>query len=497
MKRKIYGRRPFPLFAGAARFLYRTTNLSMEDTMGNMGKRMLAVVLAAGMMCGNWAFADENAQLTVKSIAGVNIRMYGFIENDLINDSTQLEGNKVVEELDNPTVPKANTYAGQHHETIMSIRNSRLGFDVTMPKTEFGLATEGIFELDFLGNQASNFTPGQAPPTGQAERDFFNNPTVRVRHAYVNITYNDMWNAKIGQTWSLLGWQPYYFPSEAIVQPAVGQLYRRFSQIRGTNTLNLLGGDWTIETAIDAAKPAELGSGLTEEHAGIRFASTKYKAVSGIGSSTPMVGMSIAASAALIPVRTSGQPLTAGGPIDHTPNSNGSVVAFDALIPIIPSSDGKSTSNTLALTAEYSNGRGEGGLEVAGATGGIGAAADGTIAATGVGPLDSGIAGVSRGGNLDLIHIETYRGNLTYMWPGSHVANSVGYAATEVMNLSDYAPSIAQIPKYQYYYGNVMYLPLTWLRFALEWAQIKNTYNDVNNRHAYDNRIQFTTYLTF
>ena len=42
-----------------------------------------------------------------------------------------------------------------------------------------------------------------------------------------------------------------------------------------------------------------------------------------------------------------------------------------------------------------------------------------------------------------------------------------------------------------------MYLPLTWLRFALEWAQIKNTYNDSNNRYAYDNRIQFTTYLTF
>ena len=54
-----------------------------------------------------------------------------------------------------------------------------------------------------------------------------------------------------------------------------------------------MNGDWTVETAIDAAKPAELGSGLTEEHFGIRLASTKYKAVSGLGSSTPMVGASI------------------------------------------------------------------------------------------------------------------------------------------------------------------------------------------------------------
>jgi hypothetical protein len=465
----------------------------------SMGKKMLAGVLAAGFMAGCTAFADENAQLTVKAIAGVNIRMYGFIENDLINDSTQLEGNKVVEELDNPTVAKASTYAGQHHETIMSVRNSRLGFDVTMPKTEYNLATEGIFELDFLGNQAANTTPGQTAGT-QSERDFFNNPTVRVRHAYVNMTYNDTWNAKIGQTWSLLGWQPYYFPSEAIVQPAVGQLYRRFTQVRLTNTTNLLGGDWTLETAIDAAKPAELGAGQPDEHAGIRLASTKYKAVSGIGSSTPMVGLSVAASAALIPIRTSGSPLT-GAQVDATPNSNGSVVAFDALIPIIPSSDGKSTSNTLSLTGEYSNGRGDGGLEVAGAAGGLGAAADGTIGTTGVGAIDSGIAGISHG-NLDLIHIETYRANLTYMWPGSHFANSAGYAATEVLNMGDYTGAGAtaltsQIPKYQYYYGNVMYMPLNWLRFALEWAQIKNTYNDAHNRYAYDNRIQFTTYLTF
>ena len=186
------------------------------------------------------AHADETATLSIKSIPNVNVRMYGFIENDLINDTKQLvTGSKVAEELDNPTIPKANTYAGQHGETIDSIRNSRLGFDVTMPKTEYGLATEGIFELDFLGNQAANTLPGQTGGT-QSERDFFNNPTVRVRHAYLNVTYNDSWNAKIGQTWSLLGWQPYYFPSEADVQPNVGQLYRRFAQTRITNTTNLM-----------------------------------------------------------------------------------------------------------------------------------------------------------------------------------------------------------------------------------------------------------------
>ena len=188
----------------------------------------------------------------------------------------------------------------------------------------------------------------------------------------------------------------------------------------------------------------------------------------------------------------------AGKNLDATPDLTGKVVAFDALIPIIPSSDGKSTSNTLSLTMEYSNGTGDGGLEVAGATGGVGqVTTDGTIGTTGVGALDSGIAGISKGNNLDLIHLQTYRGNFTYMWPGSHFANSAGYANTDFLNASDFTAAAGQILRYQYYYGNMMYLPLPWLRFALEWAQIKDQYNDTANRYAYDNRVQFTTYLTF
>ena len=453
---------------------------NVKEALSKAACSLLALAMIAGP-----SFADETATLSIKSIPNVNVRMYGFIENDLINDSTQ----GLNEETDNPAIAKplnaagtAPNWAGQHHQTIMSVRNSRLGFDITMPKTENDLQTEGIFEFDFVGNQSDNNSPGAAATT-ESQRDFFNNPAVRIRHAYANIT-DGQWNAKIGQTWSLLGWQPYYFPSEADVQPNVGQLYRRFSQIRGMNTQQLMNGDWTLETAIDAAKPAEIQSGLTEEHAGIRLASTKYKALSGLGSSSPMVGASLALSGALIPIRT-----PAAG------NANGTVVAIDTLIPIIPSSDGKSGSNTLGLTAEYSNGRGYGGLELAGATAGLASAS--AVSADGTNNLDSGMAGLSNG-NIDLIHYQTYRSNLTYMWPGSHWANSIGYAATETLNLKDFnGTATGGILKYQYYYGNVMYLPLTWLRFALEWAQYKDTYNDPLNTHAYDNRVQFTTYLTF
>ena len=454
-----------------------------------VGKRIepvrafISLLVILGMVAGPVA-ADQTATLSIKSIPNVNVRMYGFVENDLINDSTQ----GLTEEADSNLISKASTYAGAHHRTIMSIRNSRLGFDVTMPKTEEGLATEAIFEMDFLGNNAENQTPGtntSTSPTTQSERDFFNNGAMRVRHAYVNLTYNDAWNAKIGQTWSLLGWQPYYFPSEAIVQPAVGQLYRRFPQIRLTNTENIT-PDWTVETAVDAAKPAEMNSGLTDFHAGLRLASTKYKAASGLGSGTPLVGLSAAVSTVMIPIRTA----SAG-------SATGSAVAFDALVPIIPSSDGKDPANTMSLTGEYSNGRGIGGLELAGATAGVATPTAAQLGASGL--LDSGIAGIV-GGNVDLIHFQTYRTDLTYIYPRGKFSNSIGYADVQTLNMADYGSGAAALgfaPHMQYYYVNGMYMPLTWLRFALEWAQTKDTYDDSANRYAYNNRIQFTTYLSF
>lgn len=445
------------------------------------GKESLRCLISLLLVVGIAAapvMADETATLSIKSIPNVNIRMYGFIENDLVNDSTQGIGL----EPDNPAVPKPlnatgtlPNWAGNHHQTIMSVQNSRLGFDVTMPKSDSGIDTEGIFEFDFLG--AGNYS---------AQRDIYNNPVVRIRHAYLNIT-DGQFNGKIGQTWSLLGWQPYYFPSEATVQPAAGQLYRRFDQLRFMDTQKFnLGSldEWTLESAIDAARPPEVNSGVPMAQAGLRLASTKYKALSGLGSSTPMVGASLAVSGDLIPLRTN-----AYG------NATGNAVAIDALIPIIPSKDGKDPSNTLGLTSEYSNGRGYGGLELANASAGITTVTDGTTA-TGDGALDTGMAGLS-GLNIDLIHLATWRSNLTYMWPGAHWANSIGYAETQCFNVGQYAVSTSDIYRYQYYYANVMWLPMSWLRFALQWGQYKDTYNDANNRYAYNNRIQFTTYLTF
>lgn len=451
-----------------------------------MKLKKTTTLAAATLALASSAFALENATLTVSKIKDLNIRMYGYVETDFIADTTQ----GFTEEMDNNLVPMRasvggtkNNFAGSNHRTEMSVRNSRLGFDLNLPKTDSGLQTEAVFELDFLGNNAENQQPGAT--TGvQTERDFFNNPAVRVRHAFVSLT-KDAWNAKIGQTWSLLGWQPYYFPGEVIVQPGPGQLYRRFVQARLTNTMTVM-NDWTVESAADIAKPAEMNSGNPEAHAGIRLASTKWKAASIGGSGTSMVGLSAALSGAVIPTRTNG-----------LGNPTGTALAADVAIPLIPSKDGSDKGNNLMLMGEGVQGTGIGGLELAGLTFGV----PGVSAATAGSAIDSGIAGLdASGSNIELIKARAFRSHIQYVLPGGKVALSAGYAQVEAMNLDRFAAGAAALglaPKIQWGYVSAFYDPNSWLRFGAEANQDRDTYNDAANRHATNNRYQLTAFFLF
>ena len=442
----------------------------------------LAAVLAVAGAAGPVA-ALEPLTIGTSSLKDASLRLYGFIETDSIYDTTQ----SFTEEPDNNLVQTRTTsagkqnFSGQRGRYMMSVRNSRLGLELNVPAADNGLKTKAVFELDFLGNNAENQTPGSGPNT-QTERDFFNNPAVRVRHAFVEIT-KDEFAAKVGQYFSLLGWQPYYFPGEAIVMPAVGQLYRRFPQVRVTDTHAF--GDWTLETAVDAAKPAEMNSGSPEWHAGARVASTKLKGASISGASTAMVGLSAGVSGALIPVRTQ----SIGSP-------TGGAIAVDVLVPIIPSADGKDRSNTLIWAAEGLTGSGVGGLEYAGLTFGVpGVAATAPNAGT---AIDSGIAGLNAAGNVELIKVRALRTHLQYSL--AKWSTSVGYAQVEGRNLDRFSTGAANLliaPKLQYGYVSMFYDATGWLRFAGEVSQTRDTYNDPNNRYATSNRYQATAYFLF
>ena len=436
------------------------------------------------------AAAAENVTISVSKIKDLNIRLYGFVETDVIADTTQSfneeQGNNLVSKRFAAGNSTVGSFAGQHHRTQMSVRNSRLGFDLTLPKQN-DLAAEAVIELDFLGNNGSNAAPGNAPGA-QTERDFFNNPAVRVRHAYASLTWKDDYNFKAGQFWSLLGWQPYYFPGEAIVQPGPGQLYRRFAQLRGTYTNTRLVPDWSLEAAADAAKPAEMNSGSPEYHAGLRAASTKWKAASIGGAGTSMVGLSAAVSGAVIPINTQ----SLGSP-------TGGAYAVDVAIPIIPSKDGKDRSNNLVVMGEFMSGSGVGGLEYSGLSLGVpGIAATTANAGT---AIDSGIAGINNSGEAELVKYRAFRAHTQYCLPGGKWALSAGYAQVEGRNLSRFSPTVvasnALAPKIQFGYLSAFYDAASWLRFAGEINQTKDTYNDAANRTAINNRYQFTTYFVF
>jgi len=427
------------------------------------------------------ASALEPLTIGTSSLKDATLRLYGFVETDNIYDTTQSfneeQGNNAVQKR---TAAGVNNFAGEHARDQMSVRNSRLGLELNVPAAESGIKAKGVFEMDFLGNNGTNATPGTAPGT-QTERDFFNNPTARVRHAFMDITKDEL-ALKIGQTWSLLGWQPYYFPGESVVQPGVGQLYRRFTQARFTDTHAF--GDWTLESAADLAKPAEMASASPEYHAGLRFASTKIKGASISGSGTSMVGLSAAVSAAMIPVRTA----NAGNP-------TGGAVAFNALVPIIPSSDGKDRNNTLIWAGEFMTGTGVGGLEYSGLSLGVSGVTN--TGATGT-AIDSGIAGLNNGGNVELIRYRAFRTHLQYSL--AKWSLSTGYAQVEGRNLDRFTVNstpTSLMPKIQYGYVAAFYDPVNWLRFAFEANQTRDTYNDSSNRFALNNRYQTTAFFLF
>ncbi len=438
----------------------------------------LAAVLAAGPLAAP-AAALEPLAVGTTSLKGASLRLYGFVETDSIYDTTQ----SFTEEPDNNLVQKRSTVFGQRGREEMSVRNSRLGIELNIPETDSGLKTKAVFEADFLGNNAENATPGTASGP-QSERDFFNNPAIRIRHAYVDLTESEL-NAKIGQYWSLFGWQPIYFPGETTVLPSPGMLYRRFAQARVMDTHAIADG-WTLETAADAARPAQMNSGSPEWQGGLRVASTRITGASINGAYTSMVGLSAALTGVLIPMRTA-----------NIGNPTGQGAAFDYLIPIIPSSDGKSRNNTLILAGEAAVGTGIGGLEYAGLALGVPGMTSSAPGADGA--IDSGSGGLNNTGNFELLQVRAFRSHLQYSlqkW-----AASVGYAQVEGRNLDRFSPTIAAAaalaPKIQYGYVSVMYDPLDWLRFSGEVSQTRDTYNDAANRYASNNRYQVSAFLKF
>jgi hypothetical protein len=424
----------------------------------------------------------EPATIGLSKLKDAKLRFYGFLETDVIADTRQ----GFSESQANTLVPRdavagVPNFAGRHHRMQMSVRQTRIGVAVSLPEAS-GWSPEGVLEMDFYGNNAPNTMPG-ATPGAQTERDFFNNPAARVRHAYLNVTNGGL-NLKAGQYWSLFGWQTEYFPPEITVQSTVGQLNSRLPQLRATYT-KPLGPDLAVQGAAALGRPSQMNSASPVYQVAARLSSSRWMSAVNGGFAGPIKELSAGISLEIVPLQTDGK----GNPA-------AAAVAFDVLIPIIPSFDGKSAANNLAFIGEMVSGSGIGGTELTALNFGV---AGPTAAQVGT-AIDQGVAGVNSTGNLEPIRVRTFRGALSYTLPNPKWAVAAGYAQVEGRNLDRFstpAAAAAIAPKLQYGFANATYAPVDWLRLGAQASQARDTYNDAASRFAINNRLQFSVFFVF
>jgi hypothetical protein len=329
--------------------------------------------------------------------------IYGFVEADVMNDSTRSYPDSIGSSL----VARNETYEGQVGRTQFSIRNSRLGFALQSP-TVGGVRPSALLEGDFFGNQ-----PGSPPDVSEAA--YFNNPTFRIRHAYLKLEddYVDVW---AGQTYYLFGWQSYFFPCSVQYLGLPNEAFGRTTQVRLTHTFHSEAID--LDLAVAALRPAQRDSETPDGNAGLRLSVNHWKGISTPGNGgTAAFPLSIGVSGAVrqFKVNAFTQP-----PPQSSNSATGWGLSIDALIPVIPASNGDDRGNRLTLTGSFVVGSGIADLVNAG-----GGASFPTLpnpAQISPAPvyspdIDNGLVTFDNGGVLHTIDWQTFMVGLQYYLP--------------------------------------------------------------------------------
>jgi hypothetical protein len=227
--------------------------------------------------------------------------LYGFLEGDVIYDSTQsftdAAGNAQVLRPPGAMAPFASPlpslapgtaqplepsqgYLGSHGQMLFGVRNTRLGLRMQAPGSETVHAS-ALLEMDFLGNQ----------PSGVSQAAAFTSPTMRLRHAMFRLE-TPIVDVMVGQYWHLFGWQEGYLPNTTEIQGVPGELYARAPQVRVSKTFA-----WDavrLDAALAAVRPPSL-SEVPETEAGVRVSLPKWAGMHTAGATaTALIPASIA-----------------------------------------------------------------------------------------------------------------------------------------------------------------------------------------------------------
>jgi hypothetical protein len=318
--------------------------------------RRLAAALALLLPLGaaRAAFAQAPAQpppaAPAPAASGVTASLYGFIELDVMHDSTQ----SFTEAATNNTMARPATLAGDNPRTQFTARDSRVGLVLGAPQLG-RVRTSAVVEVDFFGNLQPTAT----------EDVTFSTPALRLRHAYVKFETPAV-DVLAGLTSDLFAWGGAgFYPNTVAFLGVPGQIYHRDPQLRLSKVVT--GRSVAFEVAAAAVRPAQRDGEIPDGQGGLRLAFLRWMGSSGQGASPPKpapasLGVSGIYRHFSVPAFTT----SAANP----KKANGWGAAVNLFLPIIPAKSADDLGNTLSATAEATMGAGISNLYT-GLTGGV------------------------------------------------------------------------------------------------------------------------------
>lgn len=407
--------------------------------------------------------------------------IYGFVELDAINDSTQ----SFNEAAGNALIAKPGTFGGERHRTTFGARNSRIGLKIAVPVSD-DIKASGVLEVDFLGNQ----------PPNASENQVFSTPGPRMRHMMLKVE-TPIIDGLFGQSWQLFGWQGAFHPNTVQIQGVPGEVFARAPQVRLSKTIK--NESVAFEVAVAAARSPQRDSGVPDGQAGLKLAFPGWKGVRTAGSTgTSADPLTLGVSGV---ARRFKVPEFAAAPKGRR-GKTGWGLSFDALIPIIPASMEK-RANALTFTGSYVTGTGIADL-YSGLTGGVSFPALPNPnmvnpAPTYASNMDAGLVTYDAQGDLHTIDWRSFIVGLQYYLPPSgKVWVAVNYSQMKSNNATSYvdAAGAAKIFNKSYFADANLFVDATSaVRFGAEYAYFHQTYGD--GVEAKNTRLQFSAFLLF
>jgi hypothetical protein len=381
--------------------------------------------------------------------SGLQVSLYGFVELDLMHDSTQ----SFTEAITNNTMQRPATLAGDNPRTQFTARDSRVGVRLSAP-THGSVRTSALLEVDFFGNLPANAT----------EDATFSAAAVRLRHAYVKFE-TPVLDVLAGHTSDLFAWGGAgFYPNTVAFLGVPGEIYHRDPQLRLSKVLS--GSAVTFEAALAAVRPAQRDGEIPDGQGGLRIAFERWRGSSAQGASPAKsapasLGVSGVYRHFSVPAFTT----SAANP----KKANGWGAAVNLFLPIIPASSADDLGNTLSATAEATMGTGISNLYT-GLTGGVLFPVLPNPAMTLPVPtflpdIDQGLVTYDAAGNLHTVNWRALVVGLQYRAPfgmGRRLALSAVASQIESTNIDALTP-VQGLPlvfsKARYVDGNVFFAP--------------------------------------